>query len=366
MNIMTEWLLPFRVRQSAMHNETGPAGLVDAKIAGFVYAPARPIELIVAKDTHRFYDVPLRFSGKDGGAQYALPSTWEAPTFAHEPRPRRVTACALPFGAARTGDCHGALTWNAANITLLVVVLDTGEVILWPPHKIEWTDKPVGFPSWLKRRYADDGPALDKTIVSEVEDAEMVEMTAIAKAALNKPLTSWRTHGLGLLQCYLPGPTKGGQIDPKRYRVHIWTKDAMMVGLEGGIHNHRYDFRSVIVAGVLTQEEWAARRDPEGMWHAWFHNNDTHAPVLTFARYSLTPRTLDLRCGQAYTFPRDGFHRSVPRSEVAVTVMERFDVDGVSCALCPTGVTPTNGQAMRVVDAGAHLALARKHLGLRA
>jgi hypothetical protein len=45
--------------------------------------------------------------------------------------------------------------------------------------------------------------------------------------------------------------------------------------------------------------------------------------------------------------------------------MERFDVDGVSCALCPTGVTPTNGQAMRVVDAGAYLALARKHLGLR-
>jgi hypothetical protein len=360
MHVMLSHLVPFTLRQSAFRNETGPSGPVESFIAGLIYTPGCPLQLIVGKDTHRFYDIPLRFAGQRGGLQYTVPPTHEDPTFAHEPRPRRVTAYLLPWAPKQVGTCHGTLTWNYFNTSLLLVVLDTGEVLFWPPHKVEWTDKPKGLPAWLKRRYADDMPTLAKTRVFEAENSEMMEMTSIAERALRLPPSDWRAHGLGLIQTYM-----AGNEDPKQYRVHVWTPDAMLVGLEAGIHNHRYDLRSVLVAGVLTQEEWTAQSDIEGLWHAWRHDNETMEPVLTTDRYSLSPRTLDIRCGQGYTFPRDGFHRSVPRSDVAITVMQRFNVEGNSYALCPTGVTPTNGQTARGIDVGATLALARKHMGLR-
>lgn len=358
MYTMTEWLLPCQVRQHVFTNETGPSGLVPASIVGFGYQPGKPLEVHIGHGACRFYDVPQRMFGVHGGAQYALVDAHERPFFNHEPRPRRVTAIRLPWAASATGDCVGSLTWDKANVTLLVVTLDSGEIVFWPPHKTLFTEEKTPLPAWLKRRYADDRPTLALTKVFEASDAEVVVMTTLAKEALSTN-EGWRGHGLGLLQKYMPG-SKG----PKQYRVHVWVPEAVSVGLESGIHDHRYNLRSVVVAGAITQEEWEANPNPFGVWRQWTHDNESKEPKESDIYFDLTPRTQDIRCGQGYTFPRYGFHRTLPRSELAITVMERFDVDGLSHALCPRGVTPINGQTVPL-PIEDFLKVARKHMGIR-
>jgi hypothetical protein len=358
MYVMTESLFPARARVSAFRNDTGSCGPINVKVAGFSYTPGKPLEMILGVGTNRYYDVPLRFMGSQGGAQYALPDSHEVPWYTAEPRPRRVTAVRLPFSPAAKGYCYGAITWDKANVSLLVVVLEGGEVVLWPPHKISWTHDPQPFPDWLKRRYADDAPALELTRVREASDEEILEKLAVAKRALCMDLEGWRPHGIGLIQRYMPGPT-----GPKHYRVHVWTPDAVKIGLESGIHDHRYDLESWVVAGCLTQEEWALSTNPTGMWRLWEHHNDTMEPTPTEHYFDASPRTLDIHSGQAYTFPRNGFHRSVPRSDVVVTVMERKEVTGISHALCPRGHEPINGQTVKL-PVESYLKAAKKHLGV--
>lgn len=357
MYVMTDWLIPCRVRQNAFRNGTGAAGPVDGSIAGFSYSPGKPVELIIGVGEHRYYDIPLSFTGMQGGAQYAMPDTHEVPWCTMEPRPRRVTALRLPYAPSAVGHCHGALTWERGNVTLLVIVLDAGEVVLWPPHKLVWSDTPQPLPGWLKRRYADDSPPLSLTRVWEEDDSIVMARLEVAQQALLGD-EGWRPHGIGLVQKYMPGPEGS-----KQYRVHVWIPDAVRIGLESGIHSHRYDLRSTVVAGVLTQEEWSVVPATDGMWCQWEHHNDTLKPIPTGQRFHATPRTLDIRSGQTYSFPRTGYHRSVPRSAVAITVVERFDVVGTSHALCPVGHTPVNGQT---IDLPTHMyiAQARKHLGI--
>lgn len=360
MYIMTDWLFPAVARVSAFHNDTGSCGPIEVRVAGFSYTPGKPLEMILGVGTNRYYDVPLRFMGLQGGAQYALPDSHEVPWYTAEPRPRRVTAVRLPFAPAAKGTCYGALTWDKANVSLLVVVLDTGEVVLWPPHKISWSDEPQPFPDWLKRRYADDAPPLALTRVREAGDEEIQERLTIAKRAVSGGSEGWRSHGIGLIQRYMPGPT-----GPKHYRVHAWTPEAVKIGLESGIHDHRYDLESWVVAGVLTQEEWSVQPNASGLWRLWTHHNEGDmAPTPTEHYFDAVPRTLDIRAGQAYTFPRNGFHRSVPGSEIVITVMERKTVMGVSHALCPRGHEPINGQTVNL-PVEDYLKRAKKHLGLK-
>jgi hypothetical protein len=359
--VMTDWGFPLRVRQTAFKNDTGAATLQDAKVFGFGVAAGRPVEIIVGQDEFRFYDVPLRFTGEHGGLQYALVNSDEVPTYVPEPRPRSVVAQRLPWAPAEPGTCYGSITWDAGNVTYMVVVLNSGELLLWPPHKVVWSDTPKTFPVWLKRRYADDEPTLPLTRVWEASEQDMDELYPVACAAI-KDSAGWRSHGIGLIQKYMPGP-----LGPDQYRVHVWTPEAVRIGLESGIHNHRYDLTSTIIHGVLTQEEWTASPNPDGMWQEWGHVCDRKMrgesmPASPSGRYfDLVPRTLDIRCGQSYSFPRHGYHRSVPRSAVVVTVMQRSNIGGNSWAMAYRGFTPVNGQTVSL-PIEEYLQRARKEL----
>lgn len=348
---------PVKVHNSAFTNDSGPRHLVDAHVVGLSMT-GPTVELIVESEGCRFYDIPLRFTGPNHGRQFLpVENMGEEPQWDPEAAPRGVWAHRLPWNPSVRGTCYGAITWNKANVTFLLVVTNEGEVLLWPPHKLFFgeTDKPL--PAWMKRRYDDDTPHLPLTRIWDEGKEEATAHYYLAVEAI-KSEDGWRSHGIGLAQKYVEGPT-----GPKHYRVHVWAPEAVKIGLESGIHNHRYGLRSAVIHGTLVQEEWTPTPDPAGMWERWIHGNDLN-PVKTGERYSLAPRTRDIRAGQAYTFPREGYHRSVPRTSVVVTVMEREGVEGESSAMAFTGFAPVNGRTVEV-PVQDMLARARKELGIR-
>lgn len=232
------------------------------------------------------------------------------------------------------GTYHVSITWVDDNVLLNLVSLN-GRFMLWPPHKLKWSDGPVSdLPDWQKRRYASDLCAGQVTPNTRVEWDDFPEdWFEIAKSALSS-LEGWRVHGLGMAQKYVDEDT----------RVHVWHADLGLIGIEGGIHNHRWGLVSHVVYGSLFQEEWLPTPDPNGFWVRWEHGNEGNRQTHnTNERYSLQPMTARIDAGQVYTFPKGPYHRSVLEGELTVTVLRRTDRSGQSSAMIPVGVTPRNG-----------------------
>lgn len=351
--------IPARVQTNAFTNEVGRRKDASIQIVGISATAGQPLELIVETVRCRFYDIPLRFFGDMDdmdviSRQYAPTPSAGQPQFTPED-PRDVMVYKLRESEIEPsfGRCYGALTWDIANLTLLLVVLTDGTVLFWPPHKLRWDREAQPLPAWTKRRYLDDIPELPGTHVEVVTRDEMERALSQAHAALGSE-TGWRSHGIGLIQKYV------GDV-----RVHVWTPEAVKIGIEGGIHNHRYDFQSTVVCGRLRQEEWVGHEDKDGcgLWRQWVHNNETHEPRALDVYWTIEPRTRILPAGVAYSFKRTSWHRSIPVSPVVVTVMTRSGVGDQSSALIPRGIAPVNGQTV-TQDVVGMLARARKHLGV--
>ena len=363
--VMIPFAFDTRVKPEALYNNSiQPEAKMDffpAKVVGFCIDPGKKIEVIVEAiidtsqtQTGRFYDVPLSFLGNDreAGMSYdnLAPDTKEVPFYTAETWVRMVNV--YREGRVIEGNRVGSLTWNYADVTLNVVVTSTGTVILAPPHKITVGYHPSFLPSWMRKRYDDSRFPLELTRVYDPPRKKAEEARKLAVRALESD-EGWRSHGLGLVQKYVDG-----------LRVHVWSKGDVKIGLNGGIHNHRYSLNSIVVLGVITQEEWEATENPQGMWSEFWHDNATWEVEFTGKRYDLTPRTQDIYAGQMYSFPRHCFHRTLPRSEIAITVVDREGVEGKSCALAPVGVNIVNGQSIEL-DVKKIVSSARKHLGVK-
>ncbi len=344
--------IPCRVQSRAFTNGVGLAeDLVDALIVSV----SDDLELVVEHDGCRFYDVPLRMTGSAGGAVYKPPGTREGFVLDPEVNPRRVRVYALPWASNEVGTAYATLTWVGANLSYLLIVLDDGTVILWPPHKITWGGVIKPLPPWSKRRYEGDEPYLRHTHVEDASAQEHEDCVAAAKQALST-LDGWRPHGIGLIQKYVG--------EDKDYRVHVWTPSAVQVGLiNGGIHDHRYSFRSVVLVGSISHEEWEASPSESGAWRRWEYDNSTSIPSPE-GLYDLSPRTVAIRAGQAYDFDRAGVHRTLPMTDVVVTVIRRFGVGGDSSTYVVDGILPKHGGQYEQ-DVPNMINMARKHLGMR-
>lgn len=323
--------IPAKVDSSAFHNETGNSTQVDCVLVGISFDP---IEFVVEVEGSRFYDVPLRFFGGGLYPNIAVGSAeWDPET----PKPVYL------HGVESEGLCYGALTWVEFNVTLLLVVSE-GCVYLWPPHKLSFGVK-ASLPNWKKRRY----PTTLNPMITQVEEVDVSKDLELAITAIQDSM-GWRSHGIGVIQKYM-----GDR------RVHVWHQDSVKIHLEGGIHNHRYDLTSTVVAGALKQEEWFPTLNEHGFWRRWIHNNESKVPVPTDEYFDLDPWSMVITTGHRYLYPRTGYHRTVPISEIAITVVDREEVHGVSSALIPRGMTPVNGQTVEL-DIPNILQRARKHL----
>lgn len=325
-----------RVNQQAFYNETGNPEYLIAYIVGFSNNSVP--EFVIDHNGHRFYDVPLRFiDGEMYPSDVKGPCRWD-------PEPPKVVYL---YDRGHKAVCHGSLTWSEANITLLVLTYDR-RLFLWPPHKLNFSRNDAEKPDWLKARY----PSVIQPYDTRVIDINLVSYPEIACKAIQYN-EGWRSHGIGCLQKYVGDK-----------RVHVWHRDSVKIGmLDGGIHNHRYDLTSIIIAGVLKQEEWKASPNPNGLWRAWTHDNTTKTPTPTDFFYDLEPYTCLVSAGKGYFFPHYAYHRTIPISEIVVTVVERSNIKGLSSALAYKDLTPVNGQTINL-DTNFILGLARKHLGL--
>jgi len=295
----------------------------------------------------------------DGGVFFDIPlSALRVPgsNVRYEDGPGDLVYCPSPAGAIETKDLglgevvqvftrdrefdalgfyHTSITWVDGNVLLNLVDVG-GRFKLWPPHKLKWRDTLdiTPLPNWLKRRYMSDpcrGLVTPNTWVEWDEDPE--HWRGIAQWAL-KTDEGWRMHGIGVAQKYVD----------EDVRVHVWHPDLSLIGIEGGIHDHRWELTSHVVYGSLIQEEWLHTPDENGFWVKWLHGNQGDRSITcTEELFSLRPVTAIIHPGQVYNFPRGCYHRSTIDMEMAITVVERSDRSGQSSAMIPAGVVPQNG-----------------------
>jgi hypothetical protein len=152
-------------------------------------------------------------------------------------------------------------------------------------------------------------------------------MRALVLRAL--PSLVWRHHGIGCLQAYLVE-----DCEPE-VRVHLWSPLLVKPGIQdsGDAHDHRFNMRSHVVAGVVGHTEMDAEENACGAWTsaecvnaraAGADNNYDGEVKPLGTQYSVREYRYRIREGLSYWFPHTIFHRSVLQGDaVAVTVVEK-------------------------------------------
>jgi len=110
-------------------------------------------------------------------------------------------------------------------------------------------------------------------------------------------------------------------------RMHFWHPDLTADINEEELHDHRYAFRSAILVGSLTHEEWLFEHSPEGDHEMVLVSckPGQEAPPEPIGRGWLKPgNTYTMAAGSHYAFSEHGFHRI--RARKAVTLLTRGPV----------------------------------------
>ncbi len=146
------------------------------------------------------------------------------------------------------------------------------------------------------------------------------------------PSLKWRHNGLGLLQAYIAEGTE------RELRLHIWCKALQRPGSEdsGLLHDHRFDLTSYVLVGDLMQVEYQLTESAAGPWglhevvHARAAAGARHAPNDGLVselpgRYSVERRSMIVKEGEVYRFPKQEFHGTFPQAEYVVTLVEKWN-----------------------------------------
>lgn len=108
-----------------------------------------------------------------------------------------------------------------------------------------------------------------------------------------------------------------------KYRVHFYTKELPSTTMLEEIHNHRYDFKSDILKGTLTQELYGYTLNPDGEYRL---TQETCNPSnkKEFDKYPCSIQKLQTQifaAGSTYTTNHNTLHRV--ESSDAITLLER-------------------------------------------
>lgn len=157
------------------------------------------------------------------------------------------------------------------------------------------------------------------------------------------PALKWRHAGFGALQAYIR------EGDGRELRVHIWHPSLVKDGIEesGLCHDHRFDMRSTVLVGTITQTEFLLDPCVDGDWETLhvLHAREAmarggsfhHDPVPTGNRFRRTPVDYHVTTGLGYTFDKFQFHET--RAEgLTITLVEKSKQEDVQARiLAPHG-----------------------------
>lgn len=177
-------------------------------------------------------------------------------------------------------------------------------------------------------------------------DAVGLALPALREAvATLLPTLTWRWHGIGLLQAYIRESTTGMET-----RVHIWSKDLMLDGItgSGNAHNHRFRLVSTVLVGNIQHKELILSEDEEGRWETWTfpparqHTEENRGLMVRDGkRYDIRPLPYMFTAGQTYEFETGGFHTSIPRSPIVVTIVQKHEQENIQArVLAPVDSPP--------------------------
>lgn len=134
------------------------------------------------------------------------------------------------------------------------------------------------------------------------------------KSLPNKPY--W--FGLGFIQL---------KIDADK-RLHFWHPELSPIVGDEEIHDHRYDFRSMILKGELTNNIYEVKQDSYGNYEmCWVFCDKEHSgkPQHIMDVDIADCKSTTYSAGQSYTMKMDQFHRTIFKVPT-VTYLERGPV----------------------------------------
>ncbi len=92
---------------------------------------------------------------------------------------------------------------------------------------------------------------------------DLTFLKPLVAAALQDDRRSWTVQGFGFLRTYF-GPADA----PKRFRLNLWDHRFTKPGVST-IHDHPWDFKSVIIAGGFTNQRYDIAQYPLGYTHTF-------------------------------------------------------------------------------------------------
>jgi hypothetical protein len=141
----------------------------------------------------------------------------------------------------------------------------------------------------------------------------------------------WRYCPLGCYQKYV------SEGDEREARLHLWHPDLVAENIEenGGMHDHRFSFRSTVLFGALTDSVMspvgfgvATGVAGETDYHSWEVKNyrTEEEEVKPFGKLRVANRKKSIRTyedGQSYTLGAGIFHTSKPE-KLTLTFVEKY------------------------------------------
>lgn len=153
----------------------------------------------------------------------------------------------------------------------------------------------------------------------------------------------WRHHGTGMLQAYLQGEFAD-------VRVHVWHPRLVLPGMvtSGAMHNHRFGFKSTVLAGSIAHSFLRTRESAAGAHQLFSIANASKGrdcDLLPGARVTLTMEPDEVFGeNRSYYIGKWAFHWARPHHGLAVTWVQIADkeMDKTASLVCPYGTTPVH------------------------
>jgi hypothetical protein len=158
------------------------------------------------------------------------------------------------------------------------------------------------------------------------------------------PSLQWRHAGFGALQAYI----REGEAN--ELRVHLWHPSLIKAGIEesGLCHDHRFQMRSCVLAGMIVQTEFLLNPNKDGGWETLrvLHAREAmarggsfhHDPMPTGDYFDRLPIVYEVGAGRGYTFAKFAFHETRAQG-VTLTLVEKSGQEDVHARiLAPRGM----------------------------